>query len=209
MGKKDKRIDAYIAKSAPFAQPILKHLRELVHSACTEVEETMKWSFPHFEYSGEILCSMAAFKNHCAFGFWKAPVLPDPHGLLQLVGRTSMGSLGSITSLSDLPSDRLLKQYVREAAKLNREGVKVPQRTKTGMKKELEIPDYFTKALNKSKKALATFNGFSTSNKREYVEWVTSAKTEETRENRLASSIQWMEEGKVRNWKYLKPANKK
>jgi uncharacterized protein YdeI (YjbR/CyaY-like superfamily) len=204
MGKKDKRIDVYIANSAAFAQPILNHLRELVHAACPDVEETMKWSFPHFQYSGEILCSMASFKNHCAFGFWKASILPDPHSLLHLAGKTTMGSLGSITSLSDLPSDRILKEYIREAAKLNREGIKVGQRTKTGTKKELVVPDYFSKALDKNKKALKTFEAFSTTNKREYVDWVTSAKTDETREKRLSTSIEWMTDGKIRNWKYVK-----
>src|SRR5688572_27262497 len=149
MGKRDKRIDVYIAKSAPFAQPILNHLRNLVHTACPDVEETMKWSFPHFDYAGEILCSMASFKKHCSFGFWKASLLSDPQGLLEVVGKTSMGSLGQITSLSDLPSDRILIKYTREAAKLNKEGVKVPSKAKTPVKKELQVPDYFMKAISK------------------------------------------------------------
>src|SRR5687768_13818661 len=108
MSSRDKRIDAYILAAAPFAQPILNHLRELVHAACPDVEESMKWSFPHFNYNGEILCSMASFKKHCSFGFWKASLLPDPDGLLQIVGKTAMGSLGQITSMDDLPSDRIL-----------------------------------------------------------------------------------------------------
>ena len=204
MGKKDKRIDSYIANSAPFAQPILNHLRKLVHEVCPDVEETMKWSFPHFDYAGEILCSMASFKKHCAFGFWKASIMPDPHKLLQIVGKTAMGSLGQITDISELPPDRVIKEYIKEAARLNKEGVKLPQRTKAGTKKELEVPAYFTKELRKNKKAQSTFDTFSTTNKREYVDWITSAKTEETRAKRLETAIEWMSEGKIRHWKYVK-----
>jgi uncharacterized protein YdeI (YjbR/CyaY-like superfamily) len=204
MGKKDKRIDAYIIASAPFAQPILNYLREVVHIACPDVEETMKWSFPHFDYSGEILCSMAAFKKHCSFGFWKASIMKDPNGLLQIIGKTSMGSLGQLTSLSDLPSNKILIQYIKAAAKLNKEGVKLAARTKAGEKKELVVPDYFQKALNKNKKALKTFDDISTSNKRDYVEWVTGAKTDDTRSRRLETSIEWLAEGKIRNWKYAR-----
>ena len=204
MGKRDKRIDVYIANAAPFAQPILNHLRELVHTACPDVEETMKWSFPHFDYSGEILCSMASFKKHCSFGFWKATLLSDPDQLLEVVGKTSMGSLGQITALSDLPSDRILIKYIKEAAKLNKDGIKIASKAKTPVKKELQVPDYFKKALQQNKKALKTFDEFSNSNKKEYVEWVTGAKTEETREKRLETAIEWMSEGKIRHWKYVK-----
>lgn len=204
MGTKDKRIDEYIAKSADFAQPILKHLRKIIHEACPEVEETMKWSFPHFDYSGEILCSMAAFKKHCSFGFWKASIMKDPHQLLEIIGKTSMGSLGQITDISDLPRDKILKEYVKEAAKLNEEGIKIKSKSKPAAKKEPEVPDYFINALRKNKKALSTFEGFSATNKKEYVEWVTEAKSEETREKRLETAIEWMKEGKIRHWKYMR-----
>ena len=204
MVKRDKRIDIYIANAAPFAQPVLNHLRELVHTGCPDVEETMKWSFPHFDYSGEILCSMASFKKHCSFGFWKASILPDPDHLLELVGKTSMGSLGQLTALSDLPSDRILIKYIKEAAKLNKEGVKVSPKAKAVIKKDIEVPDYFIKALNKNKKALKIFEGFSNTNKKEYVEWVTDAKSEDTREKRLETAVEWMSEGKIRHWKYIK-----
>ncbi len=204
MGKRDKRIDVYITKSAPFAQPILNHLRDLVHKGCPDLEETMKWSFPHFEFSGEILCSMASFKKHCSFGFWKASLLSDPDHLLELVGKTSMGSLGQLTDLSDLPTDRLLIKYIKEAAKLNKEGVKVTAKAKAPPKKEIEVPEYFTKALGRNKKALKTFEGFSNTNKKEYVEWVTEAKSEETRDKRLETAVEWMAEGKIRHWKYIR-----
>ncbi len=154
MGKKDKRIDAYIAKSADFAKPILNHLRELVHKACPDVEETMKWSFPHFDYKGAMMCSMAAFKAHCAFGFWKAKLMQDYDKKMKKAGETAMGHFGRITKLSDLPSDSTLLNYIKEAARLNDEGVRLPAKPKAKKKKELNIPSYFLNALKKNKKAL-------------------------------------------------------
>jgi uncharacterized protein YdeI (YjbR/CyaY-like superfamily) len=203
MGKQDKRIDAYVAKSADFAKPILAHFRELVHRGCPGVEETMKWSFPHFDYHG-VMCSMAAFKRHCAINFWKASLLSDPQKVLEVGHETAMGNLGRITSLNDLPSDSILISFIQQATKLNEEGVKIPKKQKPAAKKELEIPDDFISALRRNKKALATFEGFSYSNKKEYVEWISEAKTEETRSRRLATAIEWLAKGRVRNWKYLK-----
>jgi len=203
MPTKDKRIDAYIAKAQPFAQPILKHLRELVHKACPEVEETMKWSFPHFDYKGEMMCSMAAFKQHCAFGFWKASLMKDKKLVENAKSESSMGHLGRITSLDGLPSDKKMIAYIKEAMKLNDERVKV-KKPVSKEKKALVAPDYFLAALKKSKKALAAFEGFSYSHKKEYVEWITEAKTEETREKRMMTAVEWMSEEKPRNWKYMK-----
>ena len=203
MEKKDKRIDAYIAKSADFAKPILKHLRQLVHKACPNIEETIKWGFPHFDCNG-ILCSMAAFKHHCAFGFWKASLMSDPNKILSKVGETAMGQLGKIKELDDLPSEKVLIEYIKEAVKLNSEGIRLVTKSKSGEKRELEIPDYFTKALNKNKEALKIFESFSYTNKKEYVEWVTEAKSEETKNKRLATSMEWIAEGKIKNWKYVK-----
>lgn len=200
MGKKDKRFDDYIAKSHDFAKPILTHLRELVHKACPEAEETVKWGMPFFEYSGSTICSMAAFKQHCAFGFWKASLMKDPHKILS--GKEAMGQMGQIKTLKDLPSDKIMIEYIKEAARLNKEGVKLP--VKKGVKKELGIPDYFMKAISKNKKAQRTFDKFSLTNKREYVDWITGAKTEDTRNQRLATAVKWMSEGKPRMWKYLK-----
>ncbi len=203
MATKDKRVDAYIAKSADFAKPILTHLRELVHKACPEVEETMKWSFPHFDYKG-MMCSMASFKQHCAFGFWKASLMKDKTLVKNAKSETAMGHLGKITSLKDLPSDKVLIGYIKEAAKLNDEGAKLPQKPKSTEKKELVVPDYFLKVMKKNKKAFQTFDSFSYSNKKEYVEWITEAKTEETRAKRMETAVEWMAEGKPRNWKYMK-----
>lgn len=198
MGKRDTRIDNYILKSADFAIPILNHLRELVHAACPQVEETMKWSFPHFDYKG-IMCSMASFKYHCAFGFWKASLMKDKTLDQNAKSQTAMGHLGKITSLKDLPSDRKMISYVKEAMKLNEAG----KLEKVKMvKKEIPIPAYFIRALSKNKKAKKAFDEFSPSHRREYLEWITEAKTEATRDKRTATTLQWLEEGKSRNWKY-------
>ncbi len=203
MPNADPRIDAYIEKSAGFAKPILLHFRELVHKACPGVEETIKWGFPHFDYKG-MMCSMAAFKQHCAVSFWKASHIDDPHGILAVEERSSMGHSGQLKSLSDLPSDKILLALIKDAKRLNDEKVKAPLRTKPEDKKELEIPEYFMMALQTNKAVWKTFEAFSNSNKREYVEWVTEAKTDETRDKRLATAVEWMAEGKVRNWKYVK-----
>ena len=201
MGKRDKRIDAYILKSADFAIPILTHLRELVHVACPEVVETMKWSFPVFEHKG-ILCNMAAFKQHCTFGFWKASLMKDKTLVKNAESETSMGHLGKIKSLKDLPSDKVIIGYVKEAAKLNETGAKVVK--KKAEPRELIVPPYFIKALKADKAALKTFESFSYSNKKEYVEWITEAKTEATRDKRMETALEWLTQGKIRNWKYVK-----
>ncbi|HEX8247591.1 MAG TPA: YdeI/OmpD-associated family protein [Pyrinomonadaceae bacterium] len=203
MGKTtDERIDAYIDQSADFARPILKHLRELVRRACPPVEETMKWSFPHFDYKG-MMCSMASFKQHCAFGFWKASLMKDPQKLLTRSDE-AMGQLGQIKSLEDLPADDVLLAYIEEAARLNEENVKLPAKTQTAEKQALSVPDYVSDALKQNQKASATFENFSYSNKKEYIHWITEAKTDETRDKRLATAIEWMSEGKSKNWKYEK-----
>lgn len=203
MATKDKRIDAYIAKSADFAKPILDHIRKLVHESCPAVEETMKWSFPHFDYKGEMMCSMAAFKQHCAVNFWKASLMKDPALMANAKSESAMGHLGRITSLKDLPADSKLKAWIKEAMKLNEEGKKIEKKKPTVVK-DLVVPDYFTAAVKKNKKAWATFEAFSPSCKKEYVNWITEAKTEPTREKRLEQAIEWMAEGKQRNWKYMK-----
>jgi uncharacterized protein YdeI (YjbR/CyaY-like superfamily) len=196
--KPNPAVDAYIWKAAPFARPILEKLRALFHKACPDIEETIKWGFPHFEYRG-IVGSMAAFKQYAVFGFWKAQLLSDPAGLFtpddQNMGRSKF------TGVSELPSDAVLLKYIREAVALNEEGVNV-ERPKREKKPEAEVPADLQAALKKNKKALATFEGFSPSHRREYVEWITEAKQEATRQKRLTHAIEWLEEGKPRNWKY-------
>lgn len=196
------QIDQYIFKMQPFAQPILNHLRALVHHACPEVEEKMKWSFPHFEYKGQPLCDMAGFKQHCSFGFWKAALMKDKVLIENARKETAMGHLGKISSLKDIPSDKKMLAWIKEAMKLNDAGIKVA-RVITA-KKEIKAPSYFTDALKKNLLAKENFDGFNPSARREYLEWITEAKTEATRDKRMAQAIQWMSEGKRRHWKYEK-----
>lgn len=200
MASKDPRVDAYIAKSPEFARPILKRLRRVVHAGCPDVFETIKWGSPAFEHKG-ILCGMAAFKQHCVFGFWKGALLVGKNG-----GRTeeAMGQFGRIMSPADLPSDRTLIGYVKKAVDLNERGVPNPSRTKARRNRPLAVPDDFMQAVRRNRKALATFEGFNPSHKREYVEWVTEAKTDATRERRLRTAVGWLAEGKVHNWRYVK-----
>lgn len=197
MGKSDPRVDAYFAKSAAFAQPILRRLRAVVHSACPDVEETMKWQFPHFMYKG-MLCSMAAFKQHCAFGFWHKAVRDAVSSGKQSDG---MGQLGRITSVDDLPTESSLKRHIKQAMKLNDAGVKSP-RPQPKAKKALRVPDDVKMALKKDKQAQSTFEAFSPSHRREYIEWITEAKQPATRDRRIATMLEWLAKGKSRNWKY-------
>jgi uncharacterized protein YdeI (YjbR/CyaY-like superfamily) len=205
MARKDPRVDAYIAKSADFAKPILTEIRAVVHDVCPDVEETMKWSFPHFDYKG-MMCSMAAFKEHCAFGFWKASLILDGTGQSD----EAMGQFGRITAIADLPSKKSMREYIRKAMALNDSGTTV-KREPRSPKKAVPVPADFSAALRKNKKALAAFDGFSPSHRREYLEWITEAKAEDTRKRRVAQAIEWMAEGKSRNWKYepKKPAKSK
>ncbi len=194
----DPRVDAYIGQSPAFAQPILTHLREVIHAACPNVEETMKWSRPHFEYKG-LLCGMSAFKAHCGLGFWK--------GALMFPGmseREAMGHFGRIESVSDLPSKTELALLVKRAMQLNEEGAKAPARARPAAPRALAVPDFFQAALNARQAAQENFDAGSTSFKREYVDWITEAKTEPTRERRMAQAVEWIAEGKGRNWKYEK-----
>ena len=196
MATTDPRVDAYIANAPEFAQPILAHLRAVIHAACPEVRETIKWSMPNFEYHG-IMCNFAAFKQHCAFGFWKAELLlaaEDDHG------KEAMGQFGRIASLKDLPPKRVLTAYVKKAMKLNEQGVKVAR--PKAAPRELVVPDYFIAALEANPAAYEVFNDFPTSAKRDYCDWLTEAKTEATRDKRMAQAVEWIAEGKRRHWKY-------
>jgi uncharacterized protein YdeI (YjbR/CyaY-like superfamily) len=195
----DPRVDAYIDRAADFAKPILTHLRKLVHKGCPDTVETLKWSMPSFEYKG-ILCGFAAFKQHCTFGFWKQSLMETD---AFPKNKTAMGSFGRITSLKDLPSDKVMIGLIKQAMELNDKGVKIAKKPATA-KKELVVPDILTKALAKNKAAKSTFENFPYSCKKEYVEWITEAKTEPTRDKRLATTIEWLSEGKRRNWKYEK-----
>lgn len=197
MGARDPRVDAYIASSADFARPVLTHLRDVVHATCPDVEETMKWSFPHFMYQG-MLCSMASFKGHCALTFWKGALVLDGAG-----SDGAMGQFGRITSIADLPAKTVLAGYVKKAMTLNERGVKAPIRAKVRVARPaLPVPPALAAALARNAKARTTFEKFSPSQRREYVEWISEAKTDATRERRVATAVEWLAEGKTRNWKY-------
>jgi uncharacterized protein YdeI (YjbR/CyaY-like superfamily) len=198
MGTRDPRVDAYIRKAAEFARPILAHLREVVHESCPDAVETIKWSMPSFEYKG-LLCGLAAFKHHCTFGFWKHDLVVGDDAK----AREAMGSFGRITSLADLPPKTLLRRYVKKAVQLNEQGVKAP-REKTRARKTVRMHPGLKRALARNRKAAATFEAFSPSNRREYLDWVAEAKQDETRARRIAQAVEWMAEGKPRNWRYMK-----
>ena len=194
---RDPRIDAYIERAAPFAQPILSHVRELVHEACPQVEETIKWGMPTFVHAGGILCVMAAFKQHASFGFWKhALVVGDDSP------RDGMGSYGKMASIKDLPPKKTLLAHIKKAMKLNEDGVKAPAARKSTPKPPPEAPDDLVAALKKDRAAKATFDAFPPGCKREYIEWIVEAKREDTRAKRVAQTVEWLAEGKRRNWKY-------
>jgi uncharacterized protein YdeI (YjbR/CyaY-like superfamily) len=215
----DPRVDAYINRAKPYAHPILEHLRELVHKGCPQVVETIKWSRPFFEYKGVILGNMSAFNAHCSFGFWGeeiGAVLREADALHD----GAMGSLGRITSVKDLPSNKLMLGWIRQsvgfidrgeytspiAARHEKKIAAKEDSKKHGVAKaekpSVEPPAEFVAALNKNKKAAAVFAAFSPSCKKEYVEWVADAKRAETRDKRIATAVEWIAEGKQRNWKY-------
>jgi hypothetical protein len=192
MGKKDPRVDAYIARSAEFARPILTHLRSRVHEGCPGVVENIKWGVPTFEYHGP-MCGMAAFKAHCMFGFWKGALLREGSATTQR---------RRIDSIEDLPPDAALLRAVRKAAVLNEADLKVPRAVRP--KAPVEVPPYMMSAIRRNKRASAAFDALPPSHKREYVEWITEAKGENTRQRRLDTAVAWIAEGKPRNWKYMR-----
>jgi uncharacterized protein YdeI (YjbR/CyaY-like superfamily) len=201
MGHHDERIDAYIAKSADFAKPILIHIRQVVHRASPLINETVKWGMPFFDYKGPI-CMMASFKQHCAFGFWKASRLSDPQGLLRGSDEeAAAGSFGRINKMEDLPSEEALMGFVRQMIALNESGVKEVKKP-SAPKAELSMPADFDKLLRGNLAAMGNYEKFSPSGKREYLEWFAEAKSETTREKRIQQALEWIGEGKTRNWKY-------
>ncbi|HEX5052454.1 MAG TPA: YdeI/OmpD-associated family protein [Planctomycetota bacterium] len=198
MVTRDSRIDAYIAKAPDYAKPVLKQLRATIHAACPDVVETMKWRNPSFEHHG-LLCGMAAFKQHCTFGFWKHSLVVGASDK----AREAWGSFGRMTSVKDLPAKSVMTKLIRKAMKLNVDGVKVV-RNKTAPRPKIAMPPALTKALAAHPTAREQFAAFSPSKQREYMEWIGDAKTDATRNRRLEDAIAWIAEGKPRNWKYMK-----
>jgi uncharacterized protein YdeI (YjbR/CyaY-like superfamily) len=205
-GDLNPKVDAYIAKAQPFAQPILEHLRSLVHKACPDVEEAIKWGMPFFVYKGSILCNMAAFKEHCSFGFWGKEIAAAVREAGVAKPGEGMGILGKIGSKKDLPAEKPMLGWIRQAAALvdsgNYTSPMVGRAERAAKRPEPKASPELAAALKKNKKANAVFDGFSASCKREYIEWIAEAKREETRDKRIAQAVEWIAEGKQRNWKY-------
>ncbi|MEP7064457.1 MAG: YdeI/OmpD-associated family protein [Gemmatimonadota bacterium] len=197
MPKTDPRVDAYIAKANDFAKPILARVREMVHEACPDVEERMKWSSPFFDYKGQMMCGMAAFKEHCSLIFWKAPLIDG----VPRNGDPSRGSFGRITSVKELPTKKVFSGYIKAAMALNEAGITV-KRPKAGPKPEAKVPKELASALEKNKKAATVFANFPPGQRREYCDWISEAKREETKAQRVTQAVEWIAEGKTRNWKY-------
>lgn len=205
MPNRDQRIDAYIARSAGFARPILTRLREIVHAACPDVEETIRWGMPSFSYHG-ILCNMAAFRHHATFGFWKAERVVDARDTRR---NEAMGSFGRLTTLADLPSQRILARYIRTAMQLNVSGVTSPKpRARPAAAKRAPAPPAdLLAALRRRKGAIEHFRAFPPGQRKEYADWIADAKTDATRRRRIATAAGWIAEGKRRNWKYERRAD--
>ena len=197
-------VDAYIAKAPDFAKPILEKLRRAVHRAEPNIEEAIKWSTPHFVHDG-LVGGMASFKNHVTFSFWRGKELSDPNGLFADVGDSCMAAL-KVSDARELPTQAVLVAYVKEAVALNLAAAKAPKKKRAAAapKKAIRVPADLAAALDGHPEARSTFDGFSPTNRREYVEWVTEAKRDATRQKRITTAVEWMSEGKPRNWKYMK-----
>lgn len=203
MAKLNPKVTEYIAKSADFAKPILNHLRELIHSTCPDADEDIKWGTPHYAYKGDHLCMMAGFKNHCSFSLYKAEMMKDKAIQDSIKAGKKFGYMDKVKSIDELPAKKVLLAYIKEAMVINESGVK-KARPKTDKPKLVELPDYFAKALKANVKANKVFNEKSNSFRKEYIVWITDAKTDETRQKRMEQSLEWIADEKGRFWQYEK-----
>jgi len=203
MAQFNPKFDDYIAESADFAKPILEYLRAIIHETCPEVEEIMKWGNPHFDYKGDMMCILAAYTKHCSFSFFKAELMSNPKLKENLKPGQKMGNMDKITSLSDLPEKAVLVAYIKEAMALNEAGIK-KTRQKSETPKVIDVPDYFNEKLATNPLAKEIFESKSQSFRKDYLIWITGAKTEATRQSRMEQSLEWIAEGKGRFWQYEK-----
>ena len=194
-------IDDYIKEANEFAKPILNYLRQIIHEACPEVVETIKWNFPHFLYKGKILCSMASFNQHAAFSFWLGSSMTDPYNLFQKGEDSGMGHFGKIHAIDELPDRSIIVEYIMEALLLIDQG-KTNGNHRSKSAKVIEPPSYLIDALKKTTLAFDHYESLSQSHRNEYIEWIIDAKTEPTRQRRISQMTEWLLEGKSRNWKY-------
>ncbi len=198
-------VDTYIANSEDFAKPILAHWRLLIHNNCADVEEVIKWSLPHFDYNGDNMCVMASYKNHCSFTFLKAELMADPRLKANKERKPIQRFLGKITEIGDLPPDVEFIAMLKDAMQLNEKGVKVKREKPESVKpKAFDTPDYLLAALIANPKAKEVFENKSNSFRKEYIVWITDAKTDETRQKRINEALEWIAEGKGRFWKHQK-----
>lgn len=198
-------VDTYIANAEDFAKPILEHWRRLIHENCPEVEETIKWSFPHFDYNGDNMCVVAFYKNHCSFTFLKAELMTDQRLQVNKDLKPIQRFLGKISTISDLPPDHEFIGMLKEAMLLNKNGIKIKRgKPESDKPKILETPDYLLAALLANPKAMEIFESKSNSFRKEYIVWITDAKTDETRQKRINEALEWIAEGKGRFWKHQK-----
>jgi uncharacterized protein YdeI (YjbR/CyaY-like superfamily) len=203
MSKLNPKVTEYIAKSATFAKPVLNQLREIIHSTCPDVEEDIKWGTPHYSYKGDHLCMMAGFKNHCSFSLYKAEMMKDKVIQESVKAGKKFGYMDKIKSMDELPNKKTLVAYIKEAMLINESGIK-KAKPKTDKPKVVEMPDYFVKALRANAKANKVFSEKSDSFRKEYIVWITDAKTEDTRQKRIEQSLEWIADGKGRFWQYVK-----
>lgn len=202
-----KNFDDYIEQAEPFAVPILQFFQSCVQEACPNAEEAFKWGMPFFVYQKNNLCHMATFKNHTSFSFWLASKMKDKSQVFVTAPNAGMGQFGKVTRLDQLPPRNVLIDYIKEGMALIEAGEKLETAPKKPARK-FETPEAMVQALSENKKAMAVYSAFSQSNKNDYIEWIVGAKTETTRNKRIAQMIEWLEEGKPRNWKYMKKYKK-
>jgi len=203
MSKFNPQFDEYIKKSADFAKPIMEYLRQIIHETCPEVEEIIKWGNPHFDYKDDMMCILAGYKNHCSFSLYKAELMSDTKIIESVKAGQKMGYMDKLKSLSDLPAKETLVAYIKEAMVLNENGVKKAKPV-SEKPKVIEVPDYFSEKLATNPLAKEVFESKSPSFRKDYLVWITDAKTEATRQKRMEQSLEWIAEGKGRFWQYEK-----
>jgi len=205
MTKFNSKVDGYVAGSADFAKPVLAYWRQLIHDNCPDVEEAIKWGIPHFDYKGDFMCVMAAYKNHCSFTFLKGELMTDPRLKAGTDLKPIQRFLGKISKIEDLPPEEEFTAMLKEAMQLNEKGVKVrKEKPEPDKPKVLETPDYLLAALTANPNAKEVFESGSNSFRKEYIVWITDAKTDETRQKRISEALEWLAEGKSRFWKHKK-----
>ena len=203
MSKFNPQFDEYIEKTADFAKPIMEYLRQIIHETCPEVEEIIKWGIPHFDYKGDMMCILAGYKNHCSFSLYKAELMSDTKIIESVKAGQKMGYMDKLKSLSDLPAKETLVAYIKEAMVLDENGVKKAKPV-SEKPKVIEVPDYFSEKLATNPLAKEIFESKSSSFRKDYLVWITDAKTEATRQKRIEQSLEWIAEGKGRFWQYEK-----